>query len=74
MIDIRIECQEEYQELIFKTVINKSIKFSESPTFHQSIEEYDPKGKPAQQFKEFVKEFKQRIKVFENKNIKKEAA
>lgn len=49
-----------YGNLVFKNCINKGIKLEESPSFNQSIMEYDSKGKTALQFNEFIDEFLKR--------------
>ncbi|MFA5261457.1 MAG: ParA family protein [Candidatus Omnitrophota bacterium] len=51
----------EYSGLIFTTKLNKGVKVEESPAFCQSIMEYDPSGKLAEQFKSFLDEFIKRI-------------
>ena len=53
--------REEYGSLIFTTKLNKGVKVEESPTFCQSIMEYDPQGKLAVQFHALLEEFIQRI-------------
>lgn len=64
----------EYKNLVFKSLLNKSIKFSESPTFYESILQYDKNGKSAKQFGDFVKEFLARIKKIEQTNNLEEVA
>ena len=49
-----------YKDLVFQTRLNKAIKLEESPSFSQSIMEYDPKGKTSHQFKELIDEFLRR--------------
>ncbi|MFC1574256.1 ParA family protein [Candidatus Latescibacterota bacterium] len=51
----------EYGNLIFTTKLNKGVKMEESPTFSQSIMEYDPQGKLAGQFENLLDEFIKRI-------------
>jgi len=53
--------RETYRELVFKTKINKGVKVEESPTFRQSIMEYDSKSKQAKQFNLFIDEILERI-------------
>ena len=53
--------REEYGNLIFTTKLNKGVKIEESPAFCQSIMEYDPQGKLAEQFQSFLDEFIKRI-------------
>ena len=54
--------REKYRALIFHSILNKGIKLAESPSFTQSIMEYDPQSKPALQFEDFINEFLQRIR------------
>jgi len=53
--------REDYQDLVYNTVINKLIKIEESPSFHQSIMEYAPDSKAAHQFNIFLREFRDRL-------------
>jgi len=53
--------RDEYKDLIFTTKLNKGVKMEESPTFSQSIMEYDPQGKLAGQFETLLCEFITRI-------------
>ena len=53
--------REEYGNLIFTTKLNKGVKVEESPTFCQSIMEYDPQGKLAGQFQSLLDELITRI-------------
>ena len=53
--------RDEYKDLIFTTKLNKGVKMEESPTFSQSIMEYDPQGKLAGQFETLLCEFIKRI-------------
>lgn len=53
--------RETYGDLVFSAKIAKGTKLEESPSFNQSITEYDPQGKPALQFTAFLKEFLERL-------------
>jgi chromosome partitioning protein len=53
--------RDSYAELVFKTTLGKGVKLEESPSFNQSIMEYDPTGKPAQQFMAFMDEVLERL-------------
>jgi len=53
--------RENYGELVFQTKLFKGTKLEESPSFNQSINEYDPQGKPALQFQNFIDEFLRRL-------------
>jgi len=50
-----------YGTLVFNTLINRAISMVESPTRNQSIMEYDPNGKQAQQFYQFLDEVMERL-------------
>jgi chromosome partitioning protein len=53
--------REAYGELVFKTKINKRVKFEESPAFQQPITQYSPKGPAAKEFKALTAEILQRL-------------
>lgn len=53
--------REDYGDSVFQTILNKAIKFEESPSFQQSILEYAPESKAAQQFNDFLVEFLKKI-------------
>ena len=55
--------RENYGQLVFDTVINKAVKVEESPHFNQSIMEYEPKSKSANQFEQLISEMSDRLKV-----------
>lgn len=55
--------RDSYGELVFTHRISKGTKLEESPALNQSINEYDPQGKPALQFNAFMDEFLKRIHV-----------
>lgn len=55
--------REQYQELMFRTSISKGVKLEESPSFNQSIMEYDPRGKTSIQFQSFLSEFVERLSL-----------
>ena len=59
--------REAHGELLFRNKIKKRIKLEESPVFHQSISQYDPKGPAAKDFKALVNEMIRRL----NKNGKR---
>ncbi len=48
-------------DLVFKAAIHKAVRLEESPSFNQSIMEYDPRSKAAEQFDDFVNEFLKRL-------------
>lgn len=53
--------RESYGEAVFNTKLSKRTKLEESPSFNQSIAEYDPKGQPALQFDQLLTEFLHRL-------------
>jgi chromosome partitioning protein len=61
--ELEKDLRDTYGKLVFNTTLNKGVKFEESPSFAQSVGEYDPKGKPAKQFKLFTKEFIRRAQT-----------
>ena len=54
--------REQYKDLVFKNKINKRVRVEESPSFHKSITDYDPKGPSAKEFKALAGELVRRIK------------
>jgi len=50
-----------YGDLVFTTLINRAISMVESPSRNQSIMEYEPNGKQAQQFYQFLNEVMDRL-------------
>lgn len=55
--------RQKYQDKVFRSILRKGVKWEESPAFNQSIMEYDPKGKLASQFDEFLTEFIERLSL-----------
>lgn len=55
--------RESFGELVFKSKLSRGTKLEESPSLNQSITEYDPQGKPALQFNNFLIEFLNRLGV-----------
>lgn len=53
--------RENYGKLVFKSKINKRIRFVESPALQKGIIEYKPNGSSAKEFKSFTRELLQRI-------------
>jgi chromosome partitioning protein len=53
--------REAYGELVFKTKVNKRVKFEESPAFQESITQYSPKGPAAKEFEALTAEILQRL-------------
>ncbi len=59
--DIEKVLRSNYEEGVFQTVLQKGVKFEESPALNMSVSEYDPKGKSSEQFIRFADEFLERI-------------
>lgn len=59
--DIEGVLRDTYGELVFKTTLGKGVKLEESPSFNQSIMEYDPTSKQAQQLMALVDELVERV-------------
>jgi chromosome partitioning protein len=57
--------REAHGEMVFKTKINKRVKFEESPAFQQAITQYSPKGLAAKEFEALTAEILQRLKQYE---------
>lgn len=57
------EVREHMPELIFKTVIPRSIRLSEAPSFGQSIFEYDPNGAGSTAYENLAKEVAKRFNL-----------
>ena len=60
--DIEKVLRSNYSDQVFNTVLQKGVKFEESPALNMSVSEYDPKGKSSEQFIRFADEFIERIK------------
>jgi chromosome partitioning protein len=54
--------REAHGNLVFNSKIKKRIKLEESPVFHKSILQYDPKGPAAEDFKAVGNELIRRLK------------
>jgi chromosome partitioning protein len=61
--DIESVLRERYSNLVFQTTLGKGVKLEESPSFNQSIMEYDPTGKQTQQFIAFIDELLDRLSI-----------
>ncbi|MEM6822907.1 MAG: ParA family protein [Verrucomicrobiota bacterium] len=55
------ELQEHLPDKVFKTIIPRSIRLSEAPSFGQSILSYDPQGIGATSYRQLSEEFLQRL-------------
>ena len=54
------EVREHFGERVYQTVIPRSVRLSEAPSFGKSILEYDPNGAGAQAYRALAREFIQR--------------
>jgi len=55
------EVRNHFEELVFNTMIPRSIRLSEAPSFGQSIFEYDPNSKGAHAYRYFADEVMERF-------------
>jgi len=58
--DIEKVLRSNYNDQVFSTILQKGVKFEESPALNMSVSEYDPKGKSSEQFVKFTDEFLER--------------
>jgi chromosome partitioning protein len=55
------EVREYFDEKVFKTLVPRSVRLSEAPSFGQPISLYDPSGKGAEAYRELAKEVVSRV-------------
>lgn len=55
------EVRDFFEEKVFETVIPRSVRLSEAPSFGQPITVYDPNGRGAQAYRELAKEVIHRV-------------
>ena len=55
------EVRSHFQDKVFRTVIPRTIRLSEAPSFGQSIFQYDPNSSGAYAYRQFAKEVIQRF-------------
>lgn len=60
--EIERQLRDFYQDLVFDNKINRTVKIEESPAFKESIMEYMPESKAAEQFELIIDEFIKRYK------------
>jgi chromosome partitioning protein len=53
--------REEYKELVFEARVGKAVRLEESPTFFQSVMEYHPESKTAEEMNALIDEFARRV-------------
>ena len=56
------EVRNHFGKLVYKTVIPRSVRISEAPSFGKPVVLYDASSKGAQAYIEFAKEFAKRTK------------
>lgn len=52
--------KEHFPELLFKTMIPRSVRLGEAPSYGQPITVYDPHGKAAEAYRALAREVKRR--------------
>jgi chromosome partitioning protein len=61
--DIEKVLRSNYNNQVFNTILQKGVKFEESPALNLSVSEYDPTSKSSEQFVKFTDEFLERISM-----------
>ncbi|HEY8902657.1 MAG TPA: ParA family protein, partial [Chthoniobacterales bacterium] len=51
------DVREHFQEVVFDTLIPRSVRFGEAPSFGRTIFEHDPEGQGAQAYRSLASEF-----------------
>ena len=54
--DVMKEVQEHFPSLLYKTIIPRSVRLGEAPSYGQPINVYDPKSKSADAYRALAKE------------------
>ena len=60
------EVRNHFDELVFRSMIPRSVRLSEAPSFGQSIFEYDPNCKGAHAYRYFAEEVAERFQLGQN--------
>jgi chromosome partitioning protein len=55
------EVKDFFEEKVFETVIPRSVRLSEAPSFGQPINIYEPSGRGAEAYRNLAKEVMQRV-------------
>ena len=58
--DVVAQVKEHFPELLFKTMIPRSVRLGEAPSYGQPITVYDPHGKAAEAYRALAREVKRR--------------
>jgi chromosome partitioning protein len=61
--DIEKVLRSNYNDQVFNTILQKGVKFEESPALNLSVSEYDPSSKSSEQFVKFTDEFLEKVGV-----------
>src|SRR5215831_2827202 len=61
------DVREHFRQRVYETVIPRSVRLSEAPSFGKSILEYDPNGAAAIAYRALAREFLQRHEAADNK-------
>ena len=59
------EVRNHFEEMVFRSMIPRSVRISEAPSFGQSIFEYDPDCRGAHAYRYFADEVIERFKLGE---------
>jgi len=62
--DIEKVLRSNYNDQVFNTILQKGVKFEESPALNLSVSEYDPTSKSSEQFVKFTDEFLERTSLW----------
>ena len=57
------EVKRHYRKEVFKTIIPRTVRLSEAPSFGKSIFDYDPKGTGAKSYQQLTNEIIKRFKI-----------
>ena len=60
--DVVAEVREHFGKAVYNTVIPRSVRFGEAPSFGKPITVYDPSSRAAQAYRDFAAEFDRRAK------------
>jgi chromosome partitioning protein len=60
--DVVAEVREHFGNVVYNTVIPRSVRFGEAPSFGRPITDYDPSSRAAQAYRDFAAEFDRRAK------------
>lgn len=60
--DVVEQVKSHFPDLIYKTMIPRSVRLGEAPSYGQPITVYDPRGKAAEAYKALAREVKRRGK------------